>query len=125
MQGVGMKVELFVMAYGIEQDRIRALLPEGKEFCDCEFTWRFHEEDACGRSIGKTLQAFPEESKAEYPRQLLTAENAAAISCGQVLGAYIVKFERKTKYIHWLRKASLRRRLFICAEEGTHGSRIF
>ena len=65
-----------------------------KEFCDCEFAWRFHEGDACGKSIGKTLPAFAEESKTQYAHQKLTGENAAAIPCRQVLGTYIVTFER-------------------------------
>ncbi len=65
-----------------------------KEFCDCEFAWRFHEGDACGKSIGKTLPAFAEESKTQYAHRELTAENAAAIPCRQVLGTYIVTFER-------------------------------
>lgn len=65
-----------------------------KEFCDCEFAWRFHEGDAHGVSIGKTLPAFLEEEKTAYEKQELTAENAAAIPCLQVLGTYIVRFER-------------------------------
>ena len=165
-----MFVEQFVMAYAIEQDRIRALVPEGyeslrpvlrinteirdersvyvefntpvahegkrgwvnigcwespeggcpaekdndgcffpgetpefrpaekignnKEFCDCAFAWRFHEGDASGKSIGKTLPAFAEAAAVQYEKQELTAENAAAIPCRQVLGTYIVRFER-------------------------------
>ena len=158
-----MQIEQFVMAYGIDQDRIRALLPEGyeslrpvlrtnteisdgksvyiefntpvthdgkrgwmnianwegekdndgcfflkekpsfrpaetinsnKEFCDCAFEWRFHEGDAKGKSIGKTLPAFLQESKTRYERGELTPENAAAIPCTQVLGSYIVRFDR-------------------------------
>lgn len=65
-----------------------------KEFCDCEFVWRFHPDDAHGVSIGKTLPAIHEEIAAEYEKKELTAENAAAIPCRQVLGAYIVRFER-------------------------------
>ena len=65
-----------------------------KEFCDCSFAWRFHEGDACGKSEGRTLPAFAEEEKAKYSRMELTAENAAAIPCKQVLGAYLVRFER-------------------------------
>ena len=70
------------------------VIDRNKEFCDCEFAWKFHDGDACGKSIGRTLPAFPEAPEAEYPRQELTAENAAAIPCRQVLGTYIVKFER-------------------------------
>lgn len=69
---------------------------ENKEFCDCEFAWKFHETDAHGKSEGKTIPAFKEKVAANYERSLLTAENAAAIPCEQVLGAYIVRFERKT-----------------------------
>ena len=65
-----------------------------KEFCDCEFAWTFHPGDAHGVSIGKTLPAYREEIAAQYEKQPLTAENAAAIPCRQVLGAYIVRFER-------------------------------
>ena len=68
---------------------------ENKEFCDCEFAWKFHETDACGKSEGKTIPVFKEEISANYERMALTAENAAAIPCEQVLGAYIVRFERK------------------------------
>lgn len=65
-----------------------------KEFCDCSFAWHFHEGDACGSSEGRTLPAFAEEESNEYSRMALTAENAAAIPCRQVLGTYIVRFER-------------------------------
>lgn len=65
-----------------------------KEFCDCAFSWAFHPGDAHGVSIGKTLPAFREEAVRLYPKQPLTAENAAAIPCRQVLGAYIIRFER-------------------------------
>jgi len=76
--------------------RLNEKINENKEFCDCEFAWKFHENDACGKSEGKTIPAFKEEISANYERSLLTAENAAAIPCEQVLGAYIVRFERKT-----------------------------
>ena len=69
-------------------------ITESKEFCDCAFAWRFHEGDASGVSIGKTLPAYPEEVQRNYPKLPLTAANAAAIPCRQVLGAYIVRFER-------------------------------
>ena len=38
-------------------------LTANKEFCDCEFAWKFTEGDAHGVSIGKTLPAFPTEQK--------------------------------------------------------------
>ena len=69
-------------------------ISSNKEFCDCAFAWRFRAGDAHGKSMGKTLPAFPEEAQAQYERQALTAEHAAAIPCRQVLGAYIVRFER-------------------------------
>lgn len=69
-------------------------IENNKEFCDCEFAWRFREGDAFGKSIGKTLPAFSEEPSKRYEPVPLTAENAAAIPCKQVLGTYIVKFER-------------------------------
>lgn len=65
-----------------------------KEFCDCVFRWKFAEGDAHGVSIGKTLPAYPEEVQTVYPRQDCTAQNAAAIPCRQVLGAYMVAFDR-------------------------------
>ena len=66
-----------------------------KEFCDCRFAWRFSNQDAHGVSMGKTLPAFPTEPKVVYPKACFTVQNAAAIPCEQVLGTYMVKFERK------------------------------
>ena len=77
-----------------ETFRPSEVITANKEFCDCEFAWFFHSDDAHGRSEGKTIPAFQEEAKTEYPRCTLTAENAAAIPCKQVLGAYSVTFER-------------------------------
>lgn len=65
-----------------------------KEFCDCEFAWSFHDHDAHGVSIGKTLPAFPSPPEKNYEKQPLSAENAAAIPCQQVLGSYVIKFKR-------------------------------
>ena len=65
-----------------------------KEFCDCEFRWMFHEGDAHGVSAGKTIPAFDTEQMHTYDRCDLTAANAAAIPCRQVLGSYIVRFTR-------------------------------
>ncbi len=56
----------------------------------------------------KTLPAFPEEARQNYPRKPLTAANAAAIPCRQVLGAYIVRFERQTKTAEITEDISLR-----------------
>ena len=66
----------------------------GKEFCDCRFEWKFHESSARGASIGKTLPAHPTDIRTVYPRRAFTIENAADIACEQVLGAYVVRFER-------------------------------
>lgn len=65
-----------------------------KEFCDCEFAWSLVGGGAHGVSLGKTLPAVPVEVQNIYPKQAFTVENAARIPCEQVLGAYIVKFER-------------------------------
>ena len=40
------------------------------------------------------LRSYPEEVQTVYPRQDCTAQNAAAIPCRQVLGAYMVAFDR-------------------------------
>ena len=74
--------------------RATETISSNKEFCDCSFSWKFHNGDAHGRSIGKTLPAFPEEKGHQYEAIPLNAENAAAIPCKQVLGSYIVRFER-------------------------------
>ena len=65
-----------------------------KEFCDCEFAWNFSPDDAHGVSLGKTLPAVCTPPQINYPRAAFTVENAAAIPCQQVLGAYVVRFER-------------------------------
>ena len=64
-----------------------------KEFCDCEFAWRFA-GGAHGVSLGKMLPAIPEEETTHYEKAAFTVENAAVIPCMQVLGAYQVTFER-------------------------------
>ncbi len=69
-------------------------ITEKKEFCDAEFAWRFHEGDAHGKSLRETLPAFDTPAAKVYPRQPLSAENAAMIPCQKVLGTYIVRFER-------------------------------
>lgn len=66
-----------------------------KEFCGCQFQWRFTGADAHGASLGKTLPAVPEDVKTVYPKQPLTAPNAAAIPCAQVLGTCRATFERQ------------------------------
>lgn len=59
--------------------RLRApeRITANKEFCDCTFRWRFSDGDAHGVSLGKTLPAIPTDVKTVYPRQALTAQNAA------------------------------------------------
>ena len=47
-----------------------------------------------GASIGKTLPAIASEPKTHYPKKPLTAQNAAETPCEQVLGGYVVRFER-------------------------------
>ena len=69
-----------------------------KEFCDCRFRWSFSDNDAHGESIGKTLPAIPTEIRNIYPKRSFTAKNAAAIPCQQVLGAYVVRFDRLHDY---------------------------
>ena len=70
-------------------------IEENKEFCDCSFKWKFHEDDAHGESHGKTLPANYEEPSNDYPKCAFSAKNAAVIPCRQVLGAYIVRFVRR------------------------------
>lgn len=65
-----------------------------KEFCDCSFSWNFSEEDAHGASIGKTLPAIPTEAVNVYPKEAFTVENVTKIPCDQVLGTYLVIFDR-------------------------------
>ena len=70
------------------------ILTVGKEFCDCRFRWKFTDADAHGESIGKTLPAYPTEVKTVYPKEAFIVQNAARIPCEQVLGTYVVRFER-------------------------------
>ena len=121
-----MNVTQFVMAYGVEQDRLRALLPEGyrslrpgaarqrrasagtSRLCGAE-----HRRGA-GRRPGlaehRPLERRPglrrRQNRHLHPPAgdrlhrrwhclPLTAENAAAIPCRQVLGVYSVSFPRQ------------------------------
>lgn len=79
-----------------EPEELRApeTVTANKEFCDCDFSWKFSKNDARGVSTGKTLPAFSTEVRTTYPKSDFTAENAARIPCEQVLGAYVVKFIR-------------------------------
>ena len=65
-----------------------------KEFCDCAFQWDFNGAGTQGKSIGKTLPAFPTEIKTVYDKEDFSVVNAARIPCEQVLGTYVVIFER-------------------------------
>lgn len=69
-------------------------ITSNKEFCDCSFAWKFAENNAHGKSIGKILPAYPTEVKNIYPRESFSAENAAKFPCEIVLGTYMVCFER-------------------------------
>lgn len=71
------------------------IIKSNKEFCDCEFRWKFTDHDAHGISIGKTLPAYPTDVKTVYPKEEFTVKNAAAIPCEQVLGTYKVLFDRE------------------------------
>lgn len=73
--------------------RLPELISGKKEFCDCSFEWKLP-EGAHGVSIGKTLPAIPTGETHTYPKQAFTVENAAAVPCTQVLGTYVVAFER-------------------------------
>lgn len=70
-------------------------IAENKEFCDCAFRWNFTGNDAHGKSIGKTLPAYATEPSSRYPREAFTTANAAKIPCKQVLGTYVVQFDRQ------------------------------
>ena len=75
--------------------RPKELIGSNREFCDCQFQWKFTETSTGGVSVGgKSVPAFPEDSQIQYPKQPLTAENAAEIKCQQVLGSYKVLFDR-------------------------------
>ena len=76
-----------------ETFRIAETITSNKEFCDCEFRW-LTEDGTFGKSIGETIPAYPEEVKKVYTKQEFTIENSALIPCNQVLGSYVVKFER-------------------------------
>lgn len=77
-----------------ERLRIPEHIEAPKEFCDCRFRWMFADGDAMGKSVGRTIPAYPEEVKTVYQQEAFTAENAAKLPCRQVLGAYVVRFDR-------------------------------
>lgn len=92
-----MKVEQYAMAYGVEQDRLRAILPDG-------FISLRPVHDAHGKSIGRTLPAYAVEASKRYSKEDFTVENAVKIPCKQVLGTYAVQFARDKGQNLWLKK---------------------
>lgn len=82
-----MNVTQFVMAYGVERDGVRGWLNIAR--------W----DDALARTDGKTVTFTTPPAGDRLHRRWhclpLTAENAAAIPCHQVLGAYSVSFTRQ------------------------------
>ena len=76
-----------------EEFKSAEVITSNKEFCDCKFKWLI-DDGAYGESVGATLPAYPEDVTNTYPKSEFTVENAAVITCNQVLGSYMVKFER-------------------------------
>lgn len=69
------------------------VITSNKAFCDCKFKWLI-DHGAYGESVGITLPAYPEDVTNIYPKSEFTVKNAATIRCNQVLGTYMVKFDR-------------------------------
>lgn len=70
-------------------------IDQNKEYCECTFCWRFSGEDARGAGEGGgSVAAIPTLPQKEYERRPLSAPEAAAIPCWQVLGSYRVTFNR-------------------------------
>ena len=76
-----------------EEFKLAEIITSNKEFCDCKFKWLI-DDGAYGESVGTTLPAYPEKITNTYPKTEFSVENAAVIGCNQVLGSYVVKFER-------------------------------
>ena len=76
-----------------EEFRPAEIITSNKEFCDCDFKWLI-DNGAYGKSARMTLPAYPEEVTNIYPKSEFTIENAATIHCNQVLGTYMVVFDR-------------------------------
>ncbi len=74
--------------------RLPKNISSNKEFCDCAFSRHFADGNAHGVSIGKTLPAIASEPKTVYPKKPFTPQSAAEIPCEQVLGSYVVRFDR-------------------------------
>lgn len=77
-----------------EEFKASEIITANKEFCDCSFKWKFTDADAYGISRGKTLPAHPTDVLKIYPKEVFAVENAAKIPCDEVLGAYVVLFNR-------------------------------
>ncbi len=75
------------------------IITNSKEFCDCTFKWKFSNQDAHGKSLGKTLPAYFEEVENIYPKEKFVVENVTKIPCKEVLGCYVVQFERNNEDI--------------------------
>lgn len=111
-----MKIEQFVMAYGVEQDRLRALLPGGfsslrpvlrinaeirdgkttrfiTDFLDISFTG-VGIEGGCPAEKDNAGCFFLHPAEELRPPEPFTPQSAAQIPCQQVLGSYVVRFER-------------------------------
>lgn len=71
------------------------IIEEREEYCCCKFSWSFSDDDAHGESDGSMLPAKFTMMQHQYESVPFTAENAAAIRCRQVLGAYVVRFKRE------------------------------
>ena len=76
-----------------EAFKVSEIITSNKEFCDCKFKWLI-DDGSYGESVGTTLPAYLEEVTNAYPKSEFSVENAATIGCKQVLGSYVVKFER-------------------------------
>lgn len=75
--------------------RGKDIIDVNKEFCDCEFEWKFAEGNAKGISVGgKSVAVEPTEPEKAYDKQKFSVETAAAIECKQIVGSYVVKFDR-------------------------------
>ncbi len=77
------------------------IITNSKEFCDCTFKWKFSNQDAHGKSLGKTLPAYFEEVENIYPREKFVVENVTKIPCQEVLGCYVVQFERNNEDVKY------------------------
>ena len=77
------------------------IITNSKEFCDCTVKWKFSNQDAQGKSLGKTLPAYFEEVENIYPKEKFMVENVTKIPCQEVLGCYVVQFERNNEDVKY------------------------